>query len=268
MMDNNNIEVNNGQRLDILALMPPRNPADHYLTHVIEGIETLVRLEASIPTVWSHRKIEWGYRLFCQRIQTFDRERKGVLDPRIVTWAKDIVAVKCIVQRGRIAEKEHKAEQLKRIRIELGIAKPHKRRKQVRKTAVTIDQRARIAKQGKARWAKLKAEDPVRYAATLTFNRERWAKYYAAHRDEVNARKREQPAARRDEVNTKQRERWARLKKENPEQYAALLQQRREYAAAHRDEIKRYCAARYAKAKANRLAKKISPEQSSQPPTQ
>ena len=52
---------NNGERRDILAMMPPKDPNDHYLNHVIEGIETLVRLEPNIPNVWNHRKIEWDY---------------------------------------------------------------------------------------------------------------------------------------------------------------------------------------------------------------
>ena len=118
--------------------MPPECPDDHYLNHVIEGIRTLVRLEPNIPNVWSHRKIEWDYRLYAQRIQHCERyERKGLLDPRIVTWAEE-VAVKCIVQRGLIGEKAREAEQLKRIRIELGIARSAKQRRKRRRKRYTM----------------------------------------------------------------------------------------------------------------------------------
>jgi hypothetical protein len=82
---------NNGERTDILAIMPPEDPNDHYLNFVIEGIKTLVRLEPGIPSVWSQHKIEHRYRLYSQRIQYCEiYERPGALDPRIVAWAKDV----------------------------------------------------------------------------------------------------------------------------------------------------------------------------------
>jgi hypothetical protein len=214
MIQMKNIETDNGERADILALMPPEDPNDHYLNFVIEGIRTLVRLEPSIPAVKSQRKIEWGYRLYCQRIQSFERQRPGVLDPRIVTWAKDVVAVKCIRQWTSIGQKRQEVEQLKAIRAKLGIAEPVKRKSKKRRK-LDIRSTTKQAKASREMWAALKA-DPERYSKICEQRAKKTREYWAELKTDPD-----RYAKTREHKSQAQRQSWAKRKaaKISPEQF-------------------------------------------------
>jgi hypothetical protein len=216
----------NGERSDILAIMPAEDPNDHYLNHVIEGIKTLVRLEPSIPTVWSQHKIEHRYRLYSQRIQYCEIfERPGALDPRIVAWAKD-VAGKCCIQWGLIAKKERKAAQLKAIRAELGIVEPAKKsRKRRKRYVMPADLRVLRQKINREASGRLKA-DPERYHRLCEHSRERWAALKA-------------DPERYHRLCERNRETWAALKAD-PERYHRLCERKREAWARLKADPERY----------------------------